>query len=263
MAGLAVEHKKHISAVILAAGSGRRIGGDIRKQYIELKGRPLICRTVDVFEKYSEIDDIILVVPADDKEYVKKEIVQRYGFTKVRAVVDGGSERYFSVAKGLEYIRKGLSDKADTSAELVMIHDGARPFVNEAVLGRICEAFESSLTRKDVFAAVVSVKAKDTLKYADDDGYVLKSLDRDHIYVMQTPQAFSLSVIDEAYKKLLSEMNRSDESINITDDAMVLERYFPQYKIRLIEGSYDNFKITTAEDISYAEFVLNTAKKSC
>ena len=95
MESLSNMHKKHVSAIILAAGSGKRVGGDIKKQYIELMGVPLICHTISVFENYTDIDDIILVVPKGDEEYVKRDIVQKYGFSKIRAVICGGSERYF------------------------------------------------------------------------------------------------------------------------------------------------------------------------
>lgn len=263
MESLSNMHKKHVSAIILAAGSGKRVGGDIKKQYIELMGVPLICHTISVFENYTDIDDIILVVPKGDEEYVKRDIVQKYGFAKIRAVICGGSERYFSVAKGLEYIEKNILCRSHEAAELVMIHDGARPFLKENILKRICDGFENAASSNAPFACAVAVKVKDSLKYADTDGNVLKSLDRDYIYAMQTPQAFSFSIIAKAYRKLVSETEKSEEKLDITDDAMALERYCPQYKIRLLEGSYNNFKITTAEDIKYAEFLLKNSERSC
>ncbi len=218
---------KHI-AIIMAAGSGSRMGTDVPKQYLTVKGRPVLYFSIKAFED-SFFDEIVLVTRKDDVEYCKKEIVEKFSLKKVKKIVPGGSERFESVFEGIK--ATGASPE-----DYVYIHDGARPLVSGDVLER---------TKNDVMlydATVVSVASKDTVKIADENGFVVTTPDRRNVRNIQTPQAFKYSVIYDAFVKMISAGDR-----NITDDGMVVERY-SDVKVHLTEGDYSNVKITTVED---------------
>lgn len=228
-------------AIVLAAGSGSRMKSDVKKQYMEIGGKPLIYYSLKAFEE-SIIDDIVLVVSRGDVDYVKKDIVDKYGFDKVKTVVEGGLYRYHSVRLGLE--------AADSDCDYAFIHDGARPFVDRDIIMRALSAV------KEYGACVVGMPAKDTIKIADDKGFAQSTPNRDKVWMVQTPQVFSYKTILELYKRLdREEEELMARGINITDDAMVAE-YYSDQKIKLVEGSYDNIKITTPEDIAVAEEIL-------
>jgi 2-C-methyl-D-erythritol 4-phosphate cytidylyltransferase len=228
-------------AVILAAGSGSRMKSDVKKQYMEIGGKPLIYYSLRAFEE-SAVDDIVLVVSRGDVDYVKKDIVEKFGFDKVRAVVEGGLARYHSVRLGLM--------AAAPDCDYAFIHDGARPFVNREIIMRAMSAV------KEFKACVVGMPAKDTIKIADDKGFAASTPDRNLMWVVQTPQVFSYNMILDLYKRLdREEGDLMAKGINITDDAMVVE-YYTDTKVKLVEGSYDNIKITTPEDIAVAEAIL-------
>jgi 2-C-methyl-D-erythritol 4-phosphate cytidylyltransferase len=230
-------------AVGLAAGSGSRMNSDVKKQYMEIGGKPLIYYSLKAFEE-SMIDDIVLVVSRGDIDYVRKEIVEKYGFDKVTAIVEGGLYRYHSVRLGLE--------AADPSCDYAFIHDGARPFVNRDIITRSLHAV------KEYGACVVGMPVKDTIKLADDKGFAQSTPDRSKIWMIQTPQTFSFGLILDLYRRLDREEGElMAKGINITDDAMVVE-YFTDKKVKLVEGSYNNIKITTPEDIPAAEAILRT-----
>lgn len=219
------------TAIVLAAGSGKRMNTKVHKQYLLLKEKPVLYYSLKAFED-SRIDDIILVVGAGEIEFCRQEIVERYGFKKVRAIVEGGKERYHSVYEGL---------KAAGETDYVLIHDGARPFVSQPIIERTLEAvFEYK-------ACVVGMPVKDTIKIVDEDTFAKETPNRSTVWMVQTPQAFSYSLIYDAYTRMLA-----DEDAAITDDAMVVER-MTDYKVKLIEGSYQNIKITTPEDLDVAE----------
>ena len=229
-------------AIILAAGSGSRMKSDVKKQYINIGGKPLIYYSIKAFEE-SVIDDIVLVVSRSDIDYVKKEIVEKYGFDKVTAVVSGGMARYHSVRLGLM--------AADPACEYAFIHDGARPFVTRQII------MDALTAVKQYKACVVGMPAKDTIKIADEKGFAESTPNRDRAWIVQTPQAFSYKLILDLYQRLdRDEGELMAKGINITDDAMVVEHY-TDTKVRLVEGSYDNIKITTPEDIALAEAILN------
>ena len=228
-------------AVVLAAGSGSRMKSDVRKQYMEIGGKPLIYYSLRAFEE-SIIDDIVLVVSKGDVEYVQKEIVDKYHFDKVTAIVEGGLYRYHSV-------RRGLMAAAE-DCDYAFIHDGARPFVDNDIILRALHAV------KEFGACVVGMPVKDTIKIADDKGFAKETPDRAHTWLIQTPQVFSYKMILELYQRLDREGGElMARGINITDDAMVVE-YFTDKKVKLVEGSYNNIKITTPEDIPAAEAIL-------
>lgn len=228
-------------AIVLAAGSGSRMKSDVKKQYMEIGGKPLIYYSLKAFEE-SMIDDIVLVVSRGDIDYVRTEIVNKYGFDKVTAIVEGGLYRYHSVKLGLE--------AAAADCDYAFVHDGARPFVNRDIITRSLHAV------KEYGACVVGMPVKDTIKIADDKGFAVSTPDRNKTWMIQTPQTFSYKMILELYQRLDREEGElMAKGINITDDAMVVE-YYTDKKVKLIEGSYNNIKITTPEDIPAAEAIL-------
>lgn len=235
--------KKHCTAIVLSAGQGKRMGAPIQKQYIEIQGRPIIYYSLYVFEESNIIDDIILVVGHGQEDYVYDEIVRKYGFSKVRAIVPGGKERYDSVWNGLKIIRNGaLCAKAGDG--YVFIHDGARPFVDEAMLERAYD------TVSRYRACVAGMPSKDTVKIVDEDGYAVNTPERKYVWNVQTPQVFETQLITEAYSRMMRK-----ESIQVTDDAMAVELEM-QVPVKLFEGSYMNIKITTPEDLETARSFL-------
>lgn len=228
-------------AVVLAAGSGSRMNSDVKKQYMELGGKPLIYYSLKAFEE-SIIDDIVLVVSRGDVDYVKTEIVEKYHFEKVTAVVEGGLARYHSVRLGLQ--------AAASDCDYAFIHDGARPFVTKDI---ILKAFHAV---REHGACVVGMPVKDTIKIADDEGFAKETPDRAHTWLIQTPQVFSYKMILGLYQRLDREEGElMAKGVNITDDAMVVE-YFTDKKVKLVEGAYTNIKITTPDDIPSAEAIL-------
>lgn len=225
-------------AIVLAAGQGKRMNSKVQKQFLLIKEKPVLYYTLNAFETSTQITDIILVTGKDEIEYCRKEIVEKYGFNKVRKIVAGGKERYHSVYNGIQAI-----DEAD----YVFIHDGARPFVDGEIIARVCDAV------KKYKACVVGMPVKDTIKIADEEGYAQQTPDRRKVWQIQTPQTFAYDLIKEAYEKLLAE-----EPDGITDDAMVVET-MTNHKVKLIEGSYRNIKITTPEDLDVAAIFCENA----
>jgi 2-C-methyl-D-erythritol 4-phosphate cytidylyltransferase len=228
------------AAVLLAAGSGKRMGSDVRKQYMLLAGKPLMTYAMYEFEN-SFVDDLILVVTPGDEENVRREIVEKYGFEKVTAIVAGGRERYHSVYNGLAAVK---------NAEYILIHDLARPFVTEDMMLRaVNEAMDTG-------AAVVGVPVKDTIRITDEEGMGVETPDRSLVWAAQTPQVFRASLIREAYEKL----HRDEEIIlseghQITDDGQVVEM-FTDTRVKMVEGAYFNIKVTVPEDLAAAESLL-------
>lgn len=219
-------------AIVLAAGQGKRMNSKVQKQYLLIKEKPVLYYTLKAFEESDLIAEIVLVTGKDETEYCRKEIVEKYDFKKVHKITVGGKERYHSVYQGL---------RAVEDADYVLIHDGARPFVDAGIIERACAAVKVHQ------ACVVGMPVKDTIKIADEEGFAKKTPDRRRIWQVQTPQTFSYPLIKEAYEKLLEE-----EPEGITDDAMVVET-MTDHKVKLVEGSYQNIKITTPEDLKIAE----------
>lgn len=223
--------KETYGAVVLAAGKGKRMHSAVQKQFLMLGGKPVIFYSLEQFEQCPFIDEIVLVTGEEEIDYCRKEIVEKFDFQKVKKIVAGGAERFLSVYNGL---------KACT-CDFVYIHDGARPFVDQAILER---------TREDVKrygACVAGMPVKDTIKISDGDGYADATPPRSRVWMVQTPQVFAYSCIKDAYDKLIA-----DGRMDVTDDAMVLECMAGQ-KTKLTLGSYENIKITTPEDLEIAE----------
>ncbi len=224
------------TAIVLSGGSGSRMKSDVPKQYLNLKGKPVLYYSLKAFEE-SGVDDIVLVAAKEYLEYCRTEIIDRYGLTKVKTIVTGGSERYFSVYEGLRQAQ---------ASEYVLIHDGARPFVNEDIIAR------SMKTVATEQACVVGMPVKDTIRIVDANGYSAYTPERNLVWQIQTPQTFSYPLITQAYQELMRRIDMGADVPTITDDAMVLE-YIYGKKVRLIEGDYRNIKITTPEDLQMAE----------
>lgn len=222
-----------ITALVLAAGSGSRMKSQTKKQFMELKGKPVIWYSLFAFEK-SRVDQIILVTGKEDIEYCRTNIIDKYGLKKVDAIVAGGNERYESVYNGLKEVK----------GDIVLIHDGARPLVSNDIIERSIENAEK------YGACVVGMPVKDTVKIVKENNVIESTPDRRKVWITQTPQAFQSELIKRAYNNLKNENNG-----NITDDAMVVEK-FANHEVRFIEGAYSNIKITTPEDIALAETLL-------
>ena len=232
-----------ITAIVLAAGSGSRMKNKTKKQFMEIKGKPVIWYSLFVFEK-SRVDEIILVTGKEDIDYCKKEIVEKYNLKKIKNVVAGGSERYESVYNGLK----------EVTGNIVLIHDGARPLINNEIIERSIEGTIKS------DACVVGVPVKDTIKRADKEGYIIDTPNRSELWITQTPQSFKTDLVKMAYKKMKEELEKGNTTLNITDDAMVVEE-FTTNQVRFVQGDYKNIKVTTPEDIDIAELFIELDAK--
>lgn len=226
-------------ALIPAAGMGKRMGASINKQYLQLDGMPIVARTISVFEHSPLIDAIYLVIPSDEIPYCREHVVEACGFRKVVAIVAGGRERQDSVLNGLNAMRGHVSD-----ADVVLIHDGVRPLITEKLLQ------ESIDVARNGDGALVAVPVKDTIKTVAD-GIVAGTPHRETLWQAQTPQTFRFGVIYAAHRAAES------DHFTGTDDAALVERIGGQ--IRVVRGDYSNIKITTPEDLVFAEAFLAAA----
>lgn len=222
-------------AVIPAAGAGLRMGGPHAKQFLDLEGKPLLAVTLETFEKCPAVEAIVLVVPGGDMDYCRREIVERYGIRKVSRLVQGGPRRQDSVRMGLNAV--------EGHCDLVVIHDAVRPLITRDVIVRVVEAAGK------LGAAVTGLQAKDTVKEVDALGRVVKTYDRRHVWLVQTPQAFR-------YRDLLAahEAAIRDNWGGVTDDAGLVERM--GLPVSVVAGAEDNIKITTPHDLELARFLL-------
>lgn len=227
--------KAHCTAIVLAAGQGRRMGTKVHKQYLMLEGKPVLYYSLKEFQDSDIIDEIYLITGAGEEEYCRQTIVEKYHITKVTKILPGGVERYNSVWSGLQELRND---------GYVFIHDGARPFIDGDIIQR---AFDVVCKNK---ACVVGMPVKDTIKVADARDFVENTPDRRRVWMIQTPQVFENELVKGAYSMLMRE-----SYTNVTDDAMVVEQMLG-FPIKLICGSYENIKITTPEDLEMAEVFL-------
>ena len=229
------------TAIVLAGGRGKRMNSAVPKQFLMIKDKPVLYYSLKAFED-SFIDSVILVASKEDMEYCQKEIVEKYAFNKVDKIVSGGKERYHSVLSGI---------KATGECDYVFIHDGARPFVTQEILARLLE------TVKESHACVAGMPVKDTIKIANAEGFIETTPKRELVWMIQTPQVFTYNLIRKAYLILeKDEYSLLQKGISITDDAMVVEKLLGE-RVKLVEGSYQNIKITTPEDLAIAEGFLN------
>lgn len=221
-------------AIIPAAGSGSRMQADVNKQYLLLAGRPILVHTLALFAAHPRIDRICIVVPAEEIDYCRAEIVERYGLEKVGAIIAGGPTRQDSVGNGLLGCGAAIDD-------LVVIHDGARPLLCAAELDALLDAAAAS------GAATLGVPVKDTIKEVRD-GIVVATPERSTLWQVQTPQAFRYWLLLAAHSQA-----HADQFIG-TDDTVLVERL--QHPVAMVAGSYSNIKITTPEDLAIAGLFL-------
>jgi len=226
-------------ALVPAAGMGRRMGAPMNKQYLLLAGKPILAHTLELLQRALFIDEICLVVPKAEIDYCRTEVVEKYGIDKVRQIVAGGAERQHSVLNGLRAMKADADD-------VVLIHDGVRPFVPLAALHRSLEI------ACEFDGALVAVPAKDTIKVVRE-AFSVATPPRESLWLAQTPQTFRYSVIRAAHE--LAET----EGFSGTDDASLLERLGK--KVHVVIGDYRNIKITTPEDLTLAEAFLNDVKR--
>ena len=219
--------------VIVAAGTGSRMNMGINKQFIKLEGKEIIAYTIEKFYNNSNIEDIVVVVKEDESEFFKKEILDKYNFKKVK-IAYGGKERQDSVYNGLKLL--------DEKCDVVLIHDGARPFVSDKIIDKSIEE------AKEHKAIVVGVPVKDTIKVIDNDKNIVDTPNRSVLWAVQTPQTFDYNILIDAYKDAFK------NKFYGTDDAMLVERI--GYKVKMLEGSYNNIKITTQEDLNIGSQIL-------
>jgi len=237
-------------AIVVAAGTGSRMGSDIPKQYMDINGKPLLYYTLKAFEN-ADIDGVSLVVSKEYMQYALSEIVDKYNFKKIIRVCEGGAERFNSVFHALD----DLADVASRE-DIVLVQDGARPFVTSELI----DAISSGVI--EYGAALAGVLVKDTIKISDPAGYVSSTTNRALTWQIQTPQGFRYGELVEAYRKVIGGIgleNNAKEANGtpvITDDSMIYETAFPEKKIKLIMGSYNNIKITTFEDLEVAKAKL-------
>ena len=231
------------TAIVLAAGAGKRMQSAVAKQYMLLDGKPIIWYALNAFEKSEHIQQVILVVGAGEIPFCREEIIERFGFTKVKEIVEGGAERYLSVWEGLKCLKP-------EEGNFVFVHDGARPFVTEAI---IRDAYEAV---REYGACVVGMPVKDTIKVVDEEDFAVQTPNRKTLWAVQTPQVFEELLIYKSYEEVVQNLEElKAKGIEITDDAMVVETVSNR-KVKLIKGSYENIKITTPEDILVAQSFL-------
>lgn len=236
-----MEKKMHrCAAIVLAAGAGKRMQSETKKQFLLIHGKPIIYYSLKAFEE-SFVDEIVLVTSEGDVAFCREEIVEKYGFSKVKHIVIGGKERYHSVAAGIDSL---------SECDYVFIHDAARPVLTQNILDRAYKCV------KETDACVVGMPVKDTIKIADKAGYIAQTPNRNLVWSIQTPQVFAYHLIKKAYDKLIQEEEKlKSQGINVTDDAMVVET-LTEHAVKLVEGSYENIKITTPEDLGIIEKFL-------
>lgn len=226
--------KKKITAVILAAGHGRRMNAPVAKQFMVLEGKPVLYYSIRAFED-STVDEIVIVTGRGQIDYCTSNIVVPYRLRKVKRVIEGGKERYDSVMLALNAIEH---------TDYVLIHDGARPFISSDLINEVINEV------KEGKACIVAIPVKDTIKTVDKDGWIEETPDREYLWLAQTPQAFDYTSIIRAYELLFDE--KETERKKITDDAMVYERYM-NLPVKVVKGDYYNIKLTTPEDLVFAE----------
>lgn len=234
-----MSQKSYCTAILPAAGSGKRMGKDIKKQFLKLNGKEIIVYTIEKFEQCNEVDEIIIVTTEETIPFLW-EIVKREGFQKVVAIVKGGTERQHSVYAGI----CAVSEKTD----FVIVHDGVRPFVAIEDISKTIEI------AKQKGACILGVKTKDTIKICDEENKIIQTPKRDFVWCIQTPQVFKKSLLLKAFEKA------NKTGFVGTDESVLIEQM--GFDVFVEEGHYDNIKITTAEDMMIAEaFVKKQIKK--
>ncbi|MCW5782320.1 MAG: 2-C-methyl-D-erythritol 4-phosphate cytidylyltransferase [Nitrospirales bacterium] len=225
-----------VVAVVPAAGLGTRMGGNTPKQYLTIGNLPLLVYSLQVFQQLGEIGEVILSVPAADREYCWRKIVQPFGLEKVTKVVAGGARRQDSVRNGLA----AISGRPDG----VLVHDGVRPFINQVMVRKVIDCAGKT------GAAVVAMPIHDTVKRVDPSGIIQETLKREELWQIQTPQVFRYDWLVEAHQQA------QDHQWDVTDDAALIERM--GYTVSVVEGSCFNIKVTKPDDLVFGKAILET-----
>lgn len=223
------------SAIIVAGGSGKRMGGDIPKQFLEINGLPVLFHTLILFDSIKEIDEIILTLPEAHIEWFKSNFFSQVKIETILKIVKGGKERQDSVKKGLEKI----AEKSD----YVLVHDGVRPFVTPEDIKKVIKSVA------DNDGVILGVPVSETIKKTDENNNILSTIPRNRTFLAQTPQGFKTEVL----KRLHSEAK--EKNLIVTDDASLLEH--SGYRVKLVEGSRFNIKITTPDDLNFAKKLIS------
>lgn len=221
------------SVVIVAAGTGSRMKMGINKQFIKLNGKEIIVHTIEKFYNNKNIQDIVVVIKKEEEEFFKTEIIDKYNLSNIK-IAYGGNERQDSVYNGLKSLNQ--------LCEVVLVHDGARPFISDAIIENCIDE------AKKHKAIIVGVPVKDTIKVVNDESEVVDTPQRSSLWSVQTPQSFDYKLLVKSYEEAF------EDGFYGTDDAMLVERI--GHKVKLIEGSYNNIKITTQEDLAIGEKII-------
>jgi len=221
-------------ALVPAAGQGKRMGGAHSKPYLLLEGKPILAHTLLELERCPLVDEVVLMVERGEIERARASVVEEFRLQKVGAILAGGVQRQDSVWEGL----KTIQDDCD----LVMVHDGVRPFISQEMLARSIQG------AVDSGASIAGMPAKDTVKLVSAQNMVLKTPDRKSVFLVQTPQTFKRDILLRAYRQAM------EDGFYATDEASLVERLGLQ--VRVVEGSYENIKITTPEDLVVGEMIL-------
>lgn len=228
-----------VVAIIPSAGKGKRMAHSVSKHFIRLEDKPVLAYTLEAFEKCPDVNQVLLVVRSGEEKYCLKEVVEKYQFRKVLKVVIGGERRQDSVYNGIKEL--------DQDTDIVVVHDGVRPFVPPALIS------ETIKLAMYVDGVVAALPVKDTIKEVTRDGLIKGTLNRDSLWFAQTPQTFKKRVLEEAFMRAFT------DKFHGTDEASLVERMGG--KVKIIEGSHENIKITTKEDLFYAELILRSRRK--
>ncbi|MCR6516265.1 2-C-methyl-D-erythritol 4-phosphate cytidylyltransferase [Clostridium sp. LY3-2] len=220
------------TAIILSGGRGKRMGASVSKQFIMLKNKPILYYTIKKFLDNKDIDNIVLVLPEDEIDYFKENILDKFDLD-ISKIVLGGKERQDSVYNGLKECK---------DSDIVLIHDGARPFVSDEIISNGIKF------AKEYGAAAPGVMPKDTIKVKDLDSFSKSTPKRSDLVSVQTPQVFKYDLITKCHEKI------KIEGREVTDDTMVVETY--GNKVFLYDGEYTNIKITTPEDLILGEYLV-------
>jgi len=222
-----------VTAIVLAAGRSTRMGGGANKQFIELHGKPLLYYSLAAFEQCPAVDGVVLVRRPDYARQAE-EVVQKFGFRKACAFADGGAERQDSVVNGL--------NRCNSQTDIVAVHDGARPLVTPALI-------ESTIiSAREFGTGIAAIKVVDTIKEANGDRTVVRTVDRTKLWAVQTPQTVKFSLLRSAYANVM------EKKMVVTDEVAAVELLGE--KVRLVETPFLNLKITTPSDLRIAEALL-------
>lgn len=229
-----------VVAIVPAAGRGLRMGGALPKQFLALGGEPLVVHSLRVLQASPAVDEIVLAVPQADLDYCLNDLAVRFGFSKIRKVVAGGKERQDSVRHALEHVSE--------ETEIVVVHDAVRPFVTEGMLTEVVEA------ARRVGGAIVALPMRDTVKQVGAEGRIERTVDRQPLWLAQTPQAFRREQLLAAHYKAYA------EKVHATDDAFLFE--WAGHPVVVVEGSGENIKVTRPEDMIIGEAILKARMKA-